>query len=188
MSILSAYQGEPVNHGEEVLGMAFLCFLGAHKWNGCTCSACGTTKDSDHIWNCGKHLDANHDWLDALPTSKCTVCGRAQEEFKAALREADMISIRAINLDNADEIGKSLDALIRCGPAELAAKCRHLQAFRDAQGELILRSLNRTGAETRADIQRSIDELKASKRRSSELTSAVRAAIVAWRARGWGYD
>jgi len=111
-----------------------------------------------------------------------------QGEFKAAQRESDIRIVRAINLDDADEIGKNLDVLIRCGPADLVVKCRHLLAMRDASRELILRSLDRTRNQTRADIQRSIHELETDKRQSAEATNAVRAAIVAWRATGFGRD
>ena len=46
------------------------CFFG-HKWNGCKCSRCGTTRNENHLWNgcvcaiCGNKnpdVSVNHDW------------------------------------------------------------------------------------------------------------------------------
>ena len=55
-----------------------------HKWNGCTCSKCGKTRDKKHGWNgckctvCDKLRDEGHNY-NAIPNKceeKCTICGK----------------------------------------------------------------------------------------------------------------
>ena len=47
--------------------MGIACLFG-HKWNGCTCSRCGT------------HRDSNHDYqpLSGRCEEKCTICGKTR--------------------------------------------------------------------------------------------------------------
>ena len=73
-----------------------------HKWNGCRCDKCGTTRDESHLWNgckcgkcgktrdelhnfngckcisCGKKRDEQHSW--DLCKGRCSVCGKTQNE------------------------------------------------------------------------------------------------------------
>ena len=85
--------------------MGLLCFVAGHKWNGCTCTRCGSKRN--HEWNgctcvncgfvrdenhnfisvpdkctavcsvCGKEVEAQHEWND----DKCVKCGQSKEEF-----------------------------------------------------------------------------------------------------------
>lgn len=64
------------------------CFFG-HKWNGCTCSKCGQTRDQDHRWQpvsgkciekcaiCGSEKEIPHKFerLETKCAEKCSVCG-----------------------------------------------------------------------------------------------------------------
>lgn len=51
-----------------------------HKWDGCTCSVCGKTRDQDHDWHgctcarCGKVLEQAHTWDGCT----CTSCGKTR--------------------------------------------------------------------------------------------------------------
>lgn len=56
------------------------CLIGFHKWNGCQCLLCNTTRDTKHDWDacichrCGTikpYLDESHDWDGCI----CTKCG-----------------------------------------------------------------------------------------------------------------
>jgi hypothetical protein len=73
------------------------CLLGRHRWNGCTCSACGMTRDESHAWkdcicaacgkrrdhawsgckcdNCGYVRDSDHVWSGCV----CSLCGKTKE-------------------------------------------------------------------------------------------------------------
>lgn len=59
--------------------MSFLCNIGLHKWDGCTCTRCGATRDKGHKWDgckctrCGKE---RHKWDGC----KCTRCGATRDE------------------------------------------------------------------------------------------------------------
>ena len=62
--------------------MNFKCLF-VHKWDGCTCTKCGKTRDKNHDWSkdceqcskCGKTREGNHNWN----ACKCTKCGKTRE-------------------------------------------------------------------------------------------------------------
>jgi len=53
-----------------------------HKWNWCTCSKCGKTRENHHDLNgckcsiCNKIRDEQHNWDGC----KCTICGKIRNE------------------------------------------------------------------------------------------------------------
>jgi uncharacterized protein (TIGR02145 family) len=66
--------------------MSFNCKIGIHSWNGCKCTECGKTRDSEHDVSadcgkcsvCGKTFDEEmHDW--SVDCDKCAVCGKIRE-------------------------------------------------------------------------------------------------------------
>lgn len=61
--------------------MPFLCALGSHSWQGCTCTRCHTKRDAEHAWQdckcstCGQVKDSGHVWEGC----KCKRCDRTQD-------------------------------------------------------------------------------------------------------------
>ncbi|MBU0487368.1 MAG: hypothetical protein KKA07_15245 [Bacteroidetes bacterium] len=66
--------------------MSFVCKLGFHKWDGCTCARCGATRDEHHVYStdcgtcskCGKTHDKHHDW--SKDCEKCARCGETRSD------------------------------------------------------------------------------------------------------------
>ncbi len=82
--------------------MKLTCLFGLHTWSGCTCTACGRTRDQEHDWsqdceqcarcgamrtnahrwnrcvctNCGQTRDKGHDW--SKDCEKCNICGKTR--------------------------------------------------------------------------------------------------------------
>jgi len=58
-----------------------------HTWNGCKCSGCGQTRDSEHAWEyckcavCGKTIDSSHKFMQISGKCavKCEICGKIEE-------------------------------------------------------------------------------------------------------------
>ena len=80
--------------------MGFRCLLG-HKWNGCICEKCGSTRDEGHDWDlcrgvcrkCGKTQPERHEWDGC----RCIRCGKEQHEWEGNLckrcgKEAEMLA------------------------------------------------------------------------------------------------
>jgi len=69
--------------------MGFTCKIFGHKWNGCKCERCGTTRDEGHNWVivegkciekcsvCGKERNIEHKWNGC----KCERCGNVRNEY-----------------------------------------------------------------------------------------------------------
>ncbi|MFN8257439.1 MAG: FISUMP domain-containing protein [Bacteroidales bacterium] len=65
--------------------MSFICSIGFHSWEGCTCSKCGKKRDLHHQYEnndcgtcikCGAIHDENHDW--SKDCERCTKCGKTR--------------------------------------------------------------------------------------------------------------
>ena len=68
--------------------MGFICKIFGHKWNGCKCVKCGTTRDDGHNWLivkgkciekcsiCGKERSVEHKWNGC----RCERCGTIRDE------------------------------------------------------------------------------------------------------------
>lgn len=67
--------------------MALKCKMGVHEWNGCTCTACGETRNEQHDLKqdcmkcsiCGKIVvTSRHDW--SKDCEICSKCGKTRED------------------------------------------------------------------------------------------------------------
>jgi len=64
--------------------MGLTCKVFGHKWNGCKCGKCATTRDEQHDWDlckgkckrCGKTQEEQHEWNGC----KCLRCGKTRDE------------------------------------------------------------------------------------------------------------
>ena len=127
--------------------MGFTCKIFGHKWNGCKCERCGTSRDERHNWNgckcerCGAIRKEGHNWngckceqcgamrkeghnyvlLDNC-TEKCSICGKVYEKHKWVLLENNCI-----------------EKCFICGEVHILehkwnrCKCEHCGAIRDKE-------------------------------------------------------
>ena len=86
---------------KEPKNMNYKCLLG-HKWNGCICERCGTTRDEQHTWEhiidkcvekcavCGKEHE-KHTWVKG----KCMTCGLEIKTIKplATLKLSNLVQV-----------------------------------------------------------------------------------------------
>ena len=78
--------------------MSVTCNIGFHKWEGCTCSKCGATRDEHHVYTndcgtctkCGKVNDELHDW--SKDCEKCAKCGKARADHHNWLNNCEKCS------------------------------------------------------------------------------------------------
>lgn len=70
--------------------MTIKCKIGLHTWNGCKCSVCKKSRDSEHDWTkdcekcsqCGKTREFFHDYTkDCLVCAKCGKYSRYRHEW-----------------------------------------------------------------------------------------------------------
>jgi len=75
--------------------MSLNCKIGLHKWDGCKCSNCGTTRDEHHVYTndcgtcsiCGTTHDELHDW--SKDCEKCTKCGKTRSNHHNWLNDCE---------------------------------------------------------------------------------------------------
>ena len=79
--------------------MSFKCKIGLHSWDGCKCSICGTTRDSEHdntadcgiCSRCGKiFTEDEHDW--STDCDKCATCGKTRENQHSWIKDCEKCS------------------------------------------------------------------------------------------------
>ena len=74
--------------------MAWTCFMGLHRWDGCKCTKCGKTRNEGHHWDgckctrCGTTRDEGHRWDGC----KCTVCGAVRDQGHDWSKDCDSCS------------------------------------------------------------------------------------------------
>lgn len=62
--------------------MRVKCLIFGHKWEGCKCQICRSTRDTEHSWAgckcqiCGTTRDTEHSWTGC----KCQICGTTRDE------------------------------------------------------------------------------------------------------------
>jgi len=75
--------------------MSLNCKIGLHKWDGCKCSNCGTTRNEHHVYTndcgtcsiCGTTHDELHDW--SKDCEKCTKCGKTRSNHHNWLNDCE---------------------------------------------------------------------------------------------------
>ena len=78
--------------------MSFKCKIGAHSWDGCTCSECGAKRDEHHdlkndcekCAKCGQVIEDNHDW--SKDCDRCSKCGKTRTEQHSWSKDCEKCS------------------------------------------------------------------------------------------------
>jgi uncharacterized protein (TIGR02145 family) len=87
--------------------MSFKCNIGIHSWDGCKCSICDKTRDSEHdvsadcgkCSRCGKIFGGDqHDW--SSDCDKCAKCGKTRQEQHSWLKDCEKCSKCGKNRSN----------------------------------------------------------------------------------------
>lgn len=79
--------------------MSIKCNLGIHSWDGCKCTECGKSRDSEHdvkancevCAKCGKTFtEEDHDW--SSDCDKCARCGKTRENQHSWIKDCEKCS------------------------------------------------------------------------------------------------
>ena len=101
------------------------CVLGFHRWDSCTCTKCGKTRDQDHDWSkdcercgrCGTTRKNAHQWNGC----KCKTCGSIRDQDHNWTKDCKRCSTCGATREDVHDWTKNCERCSRCGVARTAA-------------------------------------------------------------------